>query len=174
MKTTRGVGQFRVPQGEPWFATALSDVAGPRPLSKEARTVLDLALTFPEFQVPGLNELLQFHRDVEARTSSGYRPYGEVRIKRALKELKERRFYGIRMTSNGRAPKEQGERTLMAYARWFGNVSDPDLVALNALSSDDIRWHDQMTRRAWTRYEMTGQLVSNVVSLNAHRLGRAG
>ncbi len=174
MKATRGVGRFRVPQGEPWFAIAISDVAGPQPLSKEARTILDLALTFPEFQVPGLNELLRFHRDVEERAGSGYRPYGEVRVKRALKELKERGFYGIRMTSNGRTAKGQDERTLMAYARWFGNVADPDLVALNALTSDDIRWHDQMTRKAWTRYEMTGQLVSNVVSLDERRLGRAG
>lgn len=174
VKTARSTGRFKIPDGQPWFATAVADVAGPQPLSREARTIRDLALSFPEFQVPGLNELLQFHRDVEERTGSGYRPYGEVRVKRALKELKTKGFYGIRMTSNGRAPKDQGGKTLMAYARWFSNVPDPQLRALSALSREDIRWHDRATREAWARYEATGHFVNNVVNLEERRLGRAG
>lgn len=174
MKPAHPPGRFKVPRGQMWFATTIDDVAGGAPLSREARIIRDLALSFPEFQVPGLNELLQFHRDVEERTGSGYRPYGEVRVKRALKELKDKGFYGIRMTSNGRQPKDQGGKTLMAYARWFGNVADPKLTALNALSRDDIRWHDRVTRESWTRYLATGHFVDNVISLDEHRLGRAG
>lgn len=169
-----GPGQFTIPQGERWFATRVADVAGPDPLSRVARTILDLALFFPQFEVPGLNELLQFHRDVEERSGSGHRPYGEVRFKQGMKELKTKGFYGIRMTSLGRSPKTAGGRTQMAYARSFGNEPGKHLTQLAALTADEIRWHDRATKEAWKRYQMTGHFKVNVVSLDERRAAKAG
>lgn len=164
--------------GEPWFAARLADYVGPDPLSDEARTMLGLALNFPQFQAPGREELMCLHRDALARSGSRYRPYGAVRVKEALKELKTKGFYGIRRASLGRLARMADDgRPRLAYARSYGNEPAKHLTLLEALDDEDIRRHDQAGRGIWARYLMTGRLAAGeatVINLEERRLSRAG
>jgi hypothetical protein len=176
--TRESAGRFTIPRGQ-WFATRLEDVAGPDPLSRHARTVLDLALAFPHFQAPGVDEIHELHRHTEAASGSGYKPYGRVRIKEAIAELKIKGFYGIRRASLGRAVADSLDSTnkvRLAFARSYGNEPEKHLALLAALTPDQIRAHDRAARDGWKRYLATGMLPGRgeVISLQARRIARAG
>lgn len=168
-------GNITVPRGQAWYADRFADHVGGQPLSPEAREVRGIALSFPQFQAPGLKELLRLHRDAVTNSGSGYRPFGEVKIKAAIAELKRRGFYGIRRASLGRGGAGTSDgRPRMAFARSYGNEPYGHLEALEALTDDEIRYHDSAFRRGWVRYLETGHFRDNVVSLDKHRLPRAG
>jgi hypothetical protein len=140
--------------------------------------MLGLALNFPQFQAPGREELMRLHRDALARSGSRYRPYGAVRVKEALKELKTKGFYGIRRASLGRLARLADDgRPRLAYARSYGNEPGRHLVLLEGLEDEEIRRHDQAGKEIWARYLMTGRLATGeaqVINLAEHRLNRAG
>lgn len=150
----------------------------PQALSPEARTALDLALTFPAFQVPGIEHLHELHKEIHDRTGAKYRPFGINRLKTGNSELKTKGFYGIRRAALGRAGKRatvDGPR--LAFARSYGNEPHKHLRALNALTDQQILAHDRATKESWARYCATGHFLhqrSNVLPLDDHRRRRAG
>lgn len=165
------------PVGGGWFPSRHEDHFGTNPLSPEAQVVLNLALSFPAFQVPGVDELLDFHRDMVEASGSRYRAFGKVKLKNAIAELKRRGFYGIRRASLGRLSGDgTDDRPRLAFARSYGNEPGKHLKALAALTDDQIRAHDRAVKLACERYRSTGIWPGwgKVVSLDERRLGRAG
>lgn len=121
--------------------------------------------------------MLELHRDQIARSKSAYRPFGRVRIKKAISELGAKGYYGIRRASLGRRGAGDDNRIRLAFARSYANEPHKHLQLLEALTDDQIRDYDQATRAAWARYRATGHFLlreGNVVSLADRRLGRTG
>jgi hypothetical protein len=159
-----------VPANSLWHATSHSDLLGTDSLSPPAIIFRGLALLFPQFQAPGRAELLQLHRVQVDQSGSRRRPYGDVTLKKALKELKEHGFYGIQMVSSGRQSRASGSKVELAYARSFSNEPRDHAALLDALTPSQIRNHDAAGKDLWRRWLMTGRIgVGNVISLDAHR-----
>lgn len=154
-------GHITIPAGA-WIAGTDRDRRGPGALSFEADLVLGMALTFPQFQAPGKKELWLLQKERAENSPSRYGHYGVNRIQDALNELQDRGFYGWRRTSNGKGR--------WAYARSFGNEPRKHLVALKALTKDEIFLHWRAFSAAWAN---RGQPTATVISLDEHRLGRA-
>lgn len=170
-------GNTTVPQGEPWFASRIADVVGAQAFTPEAAAVLHLALTFPAFQAPGIENLHQLHCEIQERSGGRYRPFGINRLKAGNSELKAKGFYGIRRASLGRASRSANDvRPRLAFARSYGNEPHRHLNLLAALTDDEVRQYDQLTRKSWAEYEATGYFLhqrTNVISLENRRLGKA-
>jgi stage V sporulation protein SpoVS len=129
-------------------------------------------LSFPAFQAPGVDELLDFHRDMVEASGSQRRAFGKKTIKNAIAELKRRGFYGIRRASLGRLSRAADDSvSAMAFARSYGNEPHKHLVALAALTDDEVRKHDRAVKLACERYRLTGIWPGwgNVVSLDERR-----
>jgi hypothetical protein len=85
--------------GDPWMGIHLRYLRGPERLSPDAREVLMLALAYGKRQVPARN---RFYEDQKQQAIElGHRYLSDKRIKVALKELKDRGFYGVRKVSAG-------------------------------------------------------------------------
>jgi hypothetical protein len=166
-------GHVAIPEGR-WFADRFDDYVGANPLSEQARTVRGLALSFPRFQAPTGEQLLQLQRDMVLRSGSARRPFGAVALKTALRELKEKGFYGVRKVSFGKA-SPGSTKIPMACARSFSNKPVDHKLLLDGLTADAVLLHDQASARHWRHYERTGQLPvrpNNVFDLNARRQAR--
>jgi hypothetical protein len=165
------------PAGGGWYPSRHQDHFGTSPLSPEAQVILALALSFPTFQAPGIDGMLDFHRDMVAASKSPYRAFGKVRVKAAVAELKRLGFYGIRRASLGRSARGSSDAApRLAFARSYGNEPFKHLKNLAGLTDDQVRAHDMAVRSACARYRRTGIWPGwgKVVSLDEHRLGRAG
>lgn len=178
MKPVSPPSNITIPKSSGWFAARHVDHAGEHPLSPDAQVILALALSFPQFEAPGLEQMIEYHRDMVRSSGSPYRPYGKIRIQTAMAELKKRGFYGLRRASLGRATqsaRNDGPQP-MAFARSYGNEPGRHLVALEALTGDQIRRHDLAVKVAWTRYRESGIWPGRgmVVSLDERRSARAG
>jgi hypothetical protein len=149
------------------------DRVGVTPLSAEADVILGIALTYPQFLVPGKRELWQLQVERAQRSGSKYRHFGINRVQDALNELQEKGFYGWRRVTAGRQP---GGRADWAYVRSYGNEPWKHLAALEELSADQIRDYHQATKAAWLERSQPAARPgpTNVVSLDSHRLNRAG
>lgn len=171
-------GNITIPQADPWFATRLTDIVSAQALTPEAVAVLQLALTFPAFHAPGIDNLHALHCEIQGQAGSRYRPFGINRMKAGNSELKAKGFYGIRRAPLGRAAKGSSDkRPRMAFVRSYGNEPHKHLKLLAALTDDEVRQYDQVTRESWARYEATGHFLHqrpNVISLEERRLGKAG
>lgn len=154
-----------------WFAESFGDYVGPNPLSDEARAARGLGLSFPRFQAPTVEQLLQLHRDMVARSGALRRPFGLKTLQKALAQLKEQGFYGVHKVSFGKAPA--GSKSVpMARVLSFSNAPIDHDALLKGLSREEVLAHDQAARRHWLRYEKTGQLPmrpDNVVDLASRR-----
>lgn len=171
MNSSRGrgtSGHITIPEARgPWVAVPDRDRSGPGALSIEAELVLGIALTFPQFEAPGKQELWLLQKERAENSVSRYGHFGLNRVQGALNELQARGFYGWRRTSSGRKP---GGKADWAYVRSFGNEPWKHLTALKTLTKDEMFAHWNAFCRAWAQ---RGQPTATVISLDEHRLGKA-
>lgn len=146
-----------------WVAVPDRDRCGPGALSVEAELILGIGLTFPQFQAPGKPELYQLQKERAENSASRFGHFGLNRVQAALGELQERGFYGWRRTSSGRRP---GGKADWAYVRSFGNEPWKHLIALKALTKEEMFMHWRAFRDAWVS---RGEPVADVISLDEHR-----
>jgi hypothetical protein len=153
-------GHVTVPEGRGlWIATPDRDRRGPGALSVEAELILGIALTFPQFQAPGKQELWVLQKERAENSASRYGHFGLNRVQGALNELQERGFYGWRRTSGGRKP---GGKADWAYVRSFGNEPWKHMAALKTLTKEEIFSHWRAFCHAWASRGEPGATVISI------------
>lgn len=180
-RTKRTSGHVTTPVGQGLWAPALDSLrTGADALSPWADRVLGIAITFPQFEAPGRDEM---HEIMVCQKELGgwqYRVYGKNRLQDAYSELKKRGLFGLRRASRGRTKGGGGD---VACVFSFGNEPWKHLEALEALPTDKIYYHHRrrVAARARRNIEFDNEIQrrsgagdAEVVVLDDHRLERAG
>jgi hypothetical protein len=157
----------------PWAGSAFSHGGGDDALSIEAQVIQSLAITFPAFEAPGLDMMVEYHRYSQEASGSTSPPFGPKKIQKAIAELKRRGLYSIRRASLGRLPNGQAA---MAFARLYLNAESGDLGLLDRLTDDDVRRHDRAVKvdyERWERVEIWPG-YGQVIPLDERRATKAG
>lgn len=101
---------------------------GPEQLSQDAQLVLGIALTYRNGQVPTCKGLYLAQR--EQAKALGQRYLGEVRVKKALAELRDRGFYAVRRESAG--------RDMIVTIRSYSNKPFEHIAELDKPTREDL------------------------------------